>query len=120
MTLTNITENRIINAAGRLIDPKKTIFMDVEYYASHKSFIDQYVSSKQAEVGGLDEYEAYLQGGKAAKEDNEPTDLIAEVLSEEDGESTDEAPDDKQESKEEAEVEQEEKPKTTRRRRSRG
>ena len=122
MTITNITDNRIINAAGRLIDPGKTILMEVSYYAQHKSFVDQYVKEGKAKIDGLDEYEAFLKSGKEEEQKDEPTDLLAEVQAEAEEKQEVETESEEKpavEEEQEAEAEAEEKPKTTRRRRSR-
>ena len=118
MTITNITDNRIINAAGRLIDPGKTILMEVSYYAQHKSFVDQYIKEGKAKIDGLDEYEAFLKSGKEEEQKDESADLLTEVQAEaEEKQKVETEP--AAEEEQEAEAEAEEKPKTTGRRRSR-
>ena len=59
MTVKNITTNRIINVAGRLLDPQQKISMTIEYYAEHRGFVDQYVTDGYAEVEGIEEYERF-------------------------------------------------------------
>lgn len=85
MTFENITENSVLNAAGRLVDPGKKIFMGVEYYAAHKDFIDGYVDSKKAKIDGIKEYEDFVKNGQKGndKEDEKKVDLMDEVLEEE-------------------------------------
>jgi outer membrane biosynthesis protein TonB len=123
MTFKNITTNSILNAAGRLVDPGKTILMEVEYYEKHKSFVDKYVKEGKAEIGGLDEYEEFLKNKDNPKEEEkkEKVDLIAEVQAEE--AKKEEKPEvkkeePKEEEPKEEEPQEEEKPKKTRRRKS--
>ena len=71
MKFKNITENAVLNAAGRLVDPGKEIFMDVKYYAKHKGFIDAYVKDGKAEVSGIDEYERFISGASSTDEKEE-------------------------------------------------
>ena len=85
MTFKNISENSIINAGGRLLDPGSKITMDVEYYAKYKNFVDNYVTKKVGEIGGIEEYEAFIKdGGKKAPKVEEKVDLMEEEKAEQD------------------------------------
>ena len=85
MIFENITENAVLNAVGRLVDPGGRTTMPVEYYSSNKSFIDQYVADKKAKIEGMDEYKSFIaNGAKAEEKVPEPkVDLMEEVLKEE-------------------------------------
>jgi len=121
MTFKNITENAVLNAAGRLVDPGSEIFMPVEYYAKHKGFVDRYVEAKKAEIGGLDEYKKFLEEGEVEEKKDEKVDLMEEVLKEEsENKEVKEEPkaeEEKKEPKKEEEKKEAPKKKTTARRR---
>ena len=67
MTVQNITDNRIINVAGRLVDPKQKINMPMTYYAEHKAFVDGHVKKGHAVIGGMEEYLAFINANGEAK-----------------------------------------------------
>ncbi len=82
MTFENISENSVINAVGRLVDPGKKINMPVDYYSLHKAFVDGYVSEKKAKITGEDEYSLFVKKGKPLEEKKDTVDLMAEVIGE--------------------------------------
>jgi hypothetical protein len=122
MTFENITKNAVLNAGGRLVDPGKKISMDVEYYATHKNFVDAYVENKKAKITGLDEYKDFIENGgkKDEPKDEDKTDLMAEVI-EEEAEATKEPEKEPEKPTKAEEEKEEEKPapkKTSRRKRA--
>ena len=126
MTFENITENRVLNAAGRLVDPGVKISMPVSYYAEQKPFVDAYVEDKTAKITGMEEYTAFLGRAPEKEEPVENVDLMDEVIEEEkakeeqkeikEPEEAKEAPVVKEEPKEVPEAKETPKPKTRRRR----
>ena len=87
MTFKNISENAVLNAAGRLLDPGVKVFMNVEYYAKHKDFIDAYVARKVGEITGIKEYEDFMNGVKTTPAKEKKIDLMEEVRAEEEAKS---------------------------------
>ena len=83
MTFKNISENAVINAAGRLLDPGMKVGMKVEYYDKHKDFVDAYVTKKVGEITGLDEYEDFIKNGSKPVKKEKKVDLMEEVRAEE-------------------------------------
>jgi len=84
MTFENISENAVLNAGGRLLDPGAKIPLDVEYYARYKDFIDAYVDRKVGKLSGLEEYEEFIRnGGKKEESKEEKVNLMEEVRAEE-------------------------------------
>lgn len=67
MKLTNIHPIAIISAAGKIVEPGKSVRITVEYYAEKKDFLDQYVIDKKAEIHGMEEYYAYIEKGKGQR-----------------------------------------------------
>ena len=118
MTFENITDNAVLNAAGRLVDPGKKINMPVEYYAEHKDFVDGYVKDKRAKIDGLDEYKAFLSSDKKPKEEKEEkVDLMEEVIAEQEEEKAEEKRE-SQDNIKEGSIDKPQPKKTSRRRRS--
>ena len=62
MTIKNIHKIASFSAVGTILVPGKVIPMPVEYYASHKAFIDKHVTDKKAKIDGMDEYTALISG----------------------------------------------------------
>jgi len=50
MKFKNITENAVLNAGGRLIEPGAEIYISDDYYNKHKDFIDKYVKDGKAVI----------------------------------------------------------------------
>ena len=83
MTFKNISENAVLNAAGRLLDPGIKVSMKVEYYAKHKDFVDAYVTRKVGQITGMKEYEDFMNGVKTVPVKEKKVDLMEEVRAEE-------------------------------------
>ncbi len=82
MTFENISENAVLNAVGRLVDPGKKINMPVDYYAAHKAFMDNYVTAKTGKIAGMEEYDRLAGHDPVQKDDAKETDLMDEVIAE--------------------------------------
>ncbi len=108
MTFKNISENSVINAGGRLLDPGTKIPLKVEYYDKYKDFIDAYVTKGDGEIDGIKEYNDFIKNGKTEVKKEKKIDLMEEVREEETAKEPEvkAAPEPKIEAKEELQVEE--------------